>query len=301
MRDAFISTLLKESRKNEKIEVILGDLGFKIFDEYKEEFPNRIFDGGIQEQNMIGVAAGLSMTGRTVVTYSIANFQSLRALEQIRNDCCYNNRNVKIVSSGAGYIYGSLGMSHHQTEDISVLRAIPNITIFSPADKYESEACTRKMLNTNGTFYLRLGRGGEECLHNEPIKDFEIGKCYKIYEGKNKIAIFATGAISSYAYHIAKELNISLYTFPTIKPLNKEQIIYICSNFDHVFTLEENNICGGFGSAISEILIELDKHPKVTLLGIPDLYQSITGHREYLLDKVDLSIEKLLERIKKEL
>ena len=135
MRDAFISTLLLESRKNNRIEVILGDLGFKIFDEYRNEFPNRIFDGGIQEQNMIGVAAGLSITGRTVVTYSIANFQSLRALEQIRNDCCYNNRNVKIVSSGAGYIYGSLGMSHHQTEDISVLRGIPNIVIFSPCDK----------------------------------------------------------------------------------------------------------------------------------------------------------------------
>ncbi len=301
MRDAFISTLLLESRTNDRIEVILGDLGFKIFDEYRNEFPNRIFDGGIQEQNMIGVAAGLSMTGRTVVTYSIANFQSLRALEQIRNDCCYNNRNVKIVSSGAGYIYGSLGMSHHQTEDISVLRGIPNITIFSPCDKYESKACTKTMLNTEGTFYLRLGRGGEECLHSSPIKDFEIGKCYKILNENKDVAIFATGAISSYAYHVAKKLGLSLYTFPTIKPLNKEYIINITKQYEHVFTLEENNVCGGFGSAIAELLIGLDKHPKVTILGIPDCYQTITGHREYLLDKVELSEEKLLERIKKEL
>ena len=301
MRDAFISTLLKESRKNPNIEVILGDLGFKIFDEYREEFPNRIFDGGIQEQNMIGVAAGLTMTGRIVVTYSIANFQALRALEQIRNDCCYNNRNVKIVSSGAGYVYGSLGMSHHQTEDISVLRTIPNITILSPCDKYESEACTRAMLNTDGTFYLRIGRGGEECLHTEPIKDFKIGDCYKVYEGSKDIVIFSTGAISSYAYHIAKELDISLYTFPTIKPLNKEQITEIANKYKTVITLEENNVCGGFGSAISELLIGLDKHLKVVILGIPDCYQSITGHREYLLDRVELSEEKLLERIKKEL
>ncbi len=301
MRDAFVSTLYKESLKNEKIEVILGDLGFKIFDEYRSTFPNRIFDGGIQEQNMIGVAAGLSMTGRTIVTYSIANFQSLRALEQIRNDCCYNNRNVKIVSSGAGYIYGSLGMSHHQTEDISVLRAIPNITIFSPCDKYESEACTRAMLNTEGTFYLRIGRGGEECLHSEPINDFKIGNCYEVYKGNSDVAIYSTGAISSYAYHIAKSLGLSLYTFPTIKPLNKEQIIDISNKYRHIFTLEENNVCGGFGSAIAELLIGLDKHPKVTILGIPDIYQSITGHREFLLDKVDLSEDKLLERIKKEL
>lgn len=301
MRDAFISTLLKESRMNPNIEVILGDLGFKIFDEYREEFPNRIFDGGIQEQNMIGVAAGLTMTGRTVVTYSIANFQALRALEQIRNDCCYNNRNVKIVSSGAGYVYGSLGMSHHQTEDISVLRAIPNITILSPCDKYESESCTRAMLNTDGTFYLRIGRGGEECLHTASIKDFKIGDCYKIYEGSKDIVIFTTGAISSYAYHIAKELDISLYTFPTIKPLNKEQIIEISNKYKTIVTLEENNVCGGFGSAISELLIGLDKHPKVIILGIPDCYQSITGHREYLLDRVELSENKLMERIKKEL
>lgn len=296
MRDAFINTLIKEARSNPRIELILGDLGFKIFDNYVSEFPDRVFDCGIQEQNMIGVAAGLSMTNRIVVTYSIANFQSLRALEQIRNDCCYNSRNVKIVSSGAGYIYGSLGMSHHQTEDISVLRGIPNLTILSPCDKYEGEACTKAMLNTDGTFYLRLGRGGEECLHTEPIKDFKIGKAYKLLDGK-KGCILATGGISSFGYHIAKELGLGFVSFPTIKPLDVNMINDIASKYDYIFTLEENNVIGGFGSGISEVLSQSKHNCILDIIGINDEFISITGSRDYLLDKQGLSEEKIKERI----
>lgn len=296
MRDAFINTLIKEARSNPRIELILGDLGFKIFDNYVSEFPDKVFDCGIQEQNMIGVAAGLSMTNRIVVTYSIANFQSLRALEQIRNDCCYNNRNVKIVSSGAGYIYGSLGMSHHQTEDISVLRGIPNLTILSPCDKYEGEACTKAMLNTDGTFYLRLGRGGEECLHTGPIKDFKIGKAYKLLDGK-KACILATGGISSFGYHIAKELDLGFVSFPTIKPLDVNMINDIASKYDYIFTLEENNVIGGFGSGISEVLSQSKHNCFLDIIGINDEFISITGSRDYLLDKQGLSEEKIKERI----
>ena len=157
------------------------------------KFPDRFFNVGIAEQNMTPVAAGMALTGKTVFTYSIGNFPTLRCLEQIRNDCAYHNANVKVVCVGGGFVYGSLGMSHHATEDISILRSLPNVVVLAPGDLLEAEEATKAMAKYNGTCYLRLGRGGEKRIH-EKIDYFTIGKAIKVKDGK-RVAIFSTGAI----------------------------------------------------------------------------------------------------------
>ena len=164
MRDAFVRALMREAAADPRLTLITGDLGFGVLKPFWETYPDQFVNAGIAEQGMTGLAAGLARTGRTVLTYSIGNFPTLRCIEQIRNDCAYHDANVKIVCVGGGFVYGSLGMSHHATEDMAVLRALPGVTVFTPGDPAEVEAVVPVMLRTPGTCYLRLGRGGEPML-----------------------------------------------------------------------------------------------------------------------------------------
>ena len=160
MRNAFIQTLLECAKRNPDVELITGDLGFGVLKPFWEALPDQFLDVGIAEQNMTSIAAGIALEGKTVFTYSIGNFSTLRCIEQIRNDCAYHNANVKIVCVGGGFVYGSLGMSHHATEDLAIMRAIPNIHVFAPADAAEASAVARAVIDIPGTCYIRLGRGG---------------------------------------------------------------------------------------------------------------------------------------------
>ena len=160
MRDAFTRALMREAAKDDRLMLVTGDLGFGVLKPFWETYPEQFVNAGIAEQSMTGLAAGLAKTGRTVLTYSIGNFPTLRCLEQIRNDCAYHSLNVKVVCVGGGFVYGSLGMSHHATEDMAIMRALPGVTVFTPGDPAEVEAIVPVMLKTPGTCYLRLGRGG---------------------------------------------------------------------------------------------------------------------------------------------
>ena len=180
--------------RNPRIVLLTGDLGFGVLKPVWEQFPERIFNAGIAEQGMVSLAAGLAATGRIVIVYSIGNFPTLRPLEQIRNDCAYPGANVKIVCIGGGFVYGSLGMSHHATEDLAVLRAIPGVTCFAPGDPAETEAVTRAMLETPGTCYLRLGRGNEPKVHTEPVQGWKLPEAITLKQGKD-IALLSTGGI----------------------------------------------------------------------------------------------------------
>ena len=158
MRDIFVSTLLSIAEKDKNVLLMTGDLGFGVLNEFWKKLPNQIINVGIAEQNMIGFAAGLAKSGKIVYVYSIANFPSLRPFEQIRNDVAYHNLNVKIVSIGAGFSYGSLGITHHATEDIGVMRSLPNLTIYSPANNEETVFITNESYSNPGPCYIRLGR-----------------------------------------------------------------------------------------------------------------------------------------------
>ena len=260
MRDTFVKTLIELAKKDKNIELLTGDLGFGVLKPYWEQVPDQFTNAGIAEQNMTTVAAGMALEGKNVFTYSIGNFPTLRCLEQIRNDCAYHKANVKIVCIGGGFVYGSLGMSHQATEDLAVLRALPDVVVMAPGDLVEAEECTKALAAYKGTAYLRLGRGGEKRIHNK-IDNFKIGKAVKVRDGK-RIAIFSTGAIFEEVQEacdvlVQKGFEPAVYTFPTVKPIDKEVIEYCSEKFEMIVTCEEHNIMGGFGSAVAEVMAEM--------------------------------------------
>lgn len=291
MRDTFVRTLIALAKENPNIELITGDLGFGVLKPFWERLPDQFINAGIAEQNMTSAAAGMALEGKTVFTYSIGNFPTLRCLEQIRNDCAYHGANVKIVCVGGGFVYGSLGMSHHATEDIAVMRALPGVAVLCPGDLVEAEEATKAIAKYPGTCYLRLGRGGEKRIHDH-IDNFEIGKAIKIHDGE-KIAIFSTGAIfeevaDAEAILAEHDIYPTVYTFPTVKPIDRAVIARCAADFDMIVTVEEHNIVGGFGSAVAEVLAELPERARLLRIGIHDTYSSIVGSQKYLRSQFGL-------------
>lgn len=301
MRDTFVRTLVELAKKDKNIELITGDLGFGVLKPFWEQCPDQFTNAGIAEQNMTSVAAGMALEGKTVFTYSIGNFPTLRCLEQIRNDCAYHHANVKVVCIGGGFVYGSLGMSHQATEDIAILRALPDVVVMAPADLVEAEECTKALVKHKGTAYLRLGRGGEKRIH-EKIDDFQIGKAVKVYDGE-QVAIFSTGAIFeevTEAYEKLKEKGYSpaVYTFPTVKPIDKEVIKTVSKNFDLIATVEEHNIVGGFGSAVAEVIAEMDeKKVRLFRIGLNDEYSIRVGNQKYLRKQYGIDSNAIVKKI----
>ena len=291
MRDTFVRTLIALAKENPNIELITGDLGFGVLKPFWERLPDQFINAGIAEQNMTSAAAGMALEGKTVFTYSIGKFPTLRCLEQIRNDCAYHGANVKIVCVGGGFVYGSLGMSHHATEDIAVMRALPGVAVLCPGDLVEAEEATKAIAKYPGTCYLRLGRGGEKRIHDH-IDNFEIGKAIKIHDGE-KIAIFSTGAIfeevaDAEAILAEHDIYPAVYTFPTVKPIDRAVIARCAADFDMIVTVEEHNIVGGFGSAVAEVLAELPERARLLRIGIHDTYSSIVGSQKYLRSQFGL-------------
>lgn len=304
MRDTFVKTLIELAKNNKDIELITGDLGFGVLKPYWETVPNQFTNAGIAEQNMTALAAGMSLEGKTVFTYSIGNFPTLRCLEQIRNDCCYHDANVKIVCVGGGFVYGSLGMSHHATEDISIMRALPNMVVLAPGDLTEAEAATKAIAEYNGTCYLRLGRGGEKRIH-EKIDNFQIGKAIKVKDG-TRVAIFSTGAIFEEieeAVSILKENGIdpTVYTFPTVKPLDSDVVAECSKTHNLIVTVEEHNVVGGFGSAVAEVMAENPQKAKLLKVGLNDIYSSKVGSQKYLRHEFGIDAEGIAQKILKTL
>ena len=301
MRDTFVRTLVELAKENANIELITGDLGFGVLKPFWEQCPNQFTNAGIAEQNMTSVAAGMALEGKNVFTYSIGNFPTLRCLEQIRNDCAYHKANVTIVCIGGGFVYGSLGMSHQATEDLAILRALPDVIVMAPADLVEAEECTKALAEYEGTAYLRLGRGGEKRIHDK-IDNFQIGKAIKVHDG-NEIAIFSTGAIfeevtEAYDQLMGKGYKPAVYTFPTVKPIDREKIEEISRDYDLIVTVEEHNIVGGFGSAVAEVIAEM-KENKARLLriGIDDEYSVRVGNQKYLRQQYGLDCHSIVDRI----
>jgi transketolase len=301
MRDTFVRTLIDIAKDDKNVHLITGDLGFGVLKPFWEQLPDQFTNAGISEQNMTSFAAGLALQGKAVFTYSIGNFPTLRCLEQIRNDCAYHNANVKIVCVGGGFVYGSLGMSHHATEDLAIMRALPDVTVLAPGDLVEAECATRAIYQHQGTCYLRLGRGGEKRIH-EKIDDFQIGKAIKIKNGE-KVVIFSTGAIFDEVVDAIQSMeehsiNPALYTFPIVKPIDRAAIEECAEQYELIVTVEEHNIIGGFGSAVSEVLAELPgPRARILKIGLDDRYSSIVGSQKYLRDVYGMSAEKIVKRI----
>jgi transketolase len=300
MRDTFVRTLVQLAKEDKNIELVTGDLGFGVLKPFWEQCPDQFTNAGIAEQNMTSMAAGMALTGKNVFTYSIGNFPTLRCIEQVRNDCAYHHANVKVVCIGGGFVYGSLGMSHQATEDIAILRALPDVVVLAPADLVEAEECTKALAKYEGTAYLRLGRGGEKRIHDH-IDNFQIGKAIKVHDGE-KVAILSTGAIFeevSITESILKEKGITpaVYTFPTVKPIDRETILECASKFDVIATCEEHNYIGGFCSAVAEVLAELPQHAKLLRIGLHDAYSVLVGNQHYLREQYGLDGKSIAKQI----
>ncbi len=289
MRTAFINQLIEEAKTNKKIFLLTGDLGFSVVEPFAELFPDRFLNIGIAEQNMTGVAAGLAKEGYCAYTYSIGNFPTLRCMEQIRYDICYHNFNVKIVAVGGGFAYGPLGASHHATEEIGMLRVIPNLVVCSPGDPAEARAVTIFTASHEGPCYIRLGKAGEPDVHNSSIKNLVAGSVLKLKDGGN-IAVLSTGAMLKHVIDFVEhhKLDCSVYSFPFIKPIDKETVSGIASKHQKIITIEEHQANGGFGSAILETLNELIQDgcllnwPEIKRIAIPNTFFSVAGTQEYL-------------------
>lgn len=304
MRDTFVRTLIELAKEDKNIELVTGDLGFGVLKPFWEALPDQFINAGIAEQNMTTVAAGMALEGKNVFTYSIGNFPTLRCLEQIRNDCAYHNANVKIVCVGGGFVYGSLGMSHHATEDIAIMRALPDVVVMCPGDLVEAEAATKAIAKHHGTCYLRLGRGGEKRIHKE-LQNFEIGKAIPVRYGE-RIAVFSTGAIfeeveEACNFLAAEGIYPTVYTFPTVKPIDAEVIRKVAAAHEMIVTCEEHNLSGGFGSAVAEVLAEMPSHARLLRIGMNDQYSTLVGNQKYLRDQFGMSGKKIASKILEQL
>ena len=302
MRDGFIRTVLELAKADRNIELVTGDLGFGVLKPFWEAVPDQFVNAGIAEQNMTSMAAGMALEGKTVFTYSIGNFPTLRCLEQIRNDCAYHGANVNIVCVGGGFVYGSLGMSHHATEDLAVMRSLPDVAVFAPADKVEAAAVAKAAADYPGTCYIRLGRGGEK-IARETIENFQVGKAVPVRKG-SRVAIFSTGDIYgevAEAVEILAQSGIAptVYTFPTVKPLDEETVKACARSHELVVTCEEHNILGGLGTAVAEVMAEHPAGAKLLRLGIEGSYCTAVGDQKYLRRLYGLNGDAIAQRILK--
>lgn len=292
MRTAFIDALFDIARKDPRVMLLVGDLGFGVVDGFARELPNQFLNVGVAEQNLTGVAAGLAMGGKIVFTYSIGNFPILRCLEQIRNDVCYHRANVKVVTVGGGLAYGSLGMSHHATEDLAIARSLPNLVVVAPNDPVEADAATRAVTAHVGPCYLRLGRAGEARVHAGGI-DFQLGRAIRVREGSDLAMIAAAGMLgcaSAAADELARAgYHARVLSMHTIKPLDEEAILDAARTTGAVFTIEEHSRIGGLGSAVSEVLMDHGVRPGAfARIGLDDAFISVAGTQDYLRSRAGI-------------
>ena len=297
MRNSFVQDLVRAAELDSNIVLLTGDLGSNCLEPFWEKFPDRFFNCGIAEQNMMLVAAGLAMEGKKVFIYSIGNFDSLRVLEMIRNDICYMNLDVNIISVGAGLEYGKLGFSHHSTEDIAAMRCMPNMSVFSPATAREMHGVTQKMLKTTGPCYVRLNKKSAGDFGSIAAAPSEI------LAGAD-IALVATGAMVTEAINAAKllkdkKISVGVYSFPVVKPVFAKAILDISKKYKYIVTLEEHTVIGGFGSSVAEVLAQSNCSCGLKIIGINDEFAPLVGDRNHLREQYKMDAVSIAKTIVK--
>jgi transketolase len=305
MRDAFVKSLMEIAAADKNVMLLTGDLGFGVLTDFAGKFPGQFLNVGVAEQNMTGLAAGLALEGKIVFTYSIGNFPTLRCLEQIRNDVCYHRANVKIVCIGGGFCYGAVGMSHHATEDLAIMRVLPHMRVMAPGDIVEAAWATKIAYEAVGPAYLRLGRGGGSKIHKDD-KDFEVGKAVPLFQGGD-VVLLASGEILDdvvRAYELLKNKGISasVYSVHSLKPFDVDLIQNLAETSKLIVTVEEHSIIGGLGGATAEILAE--RHglkPPLLRIGLNDCFSCEVGDQDYLRRFYGLAPADIADRVQKAL
>lgn len=305
MRDAVIANLVQLARENPKIFLITADLGFGVLSPFIEEFPKQYLNVGVAEQNMMGVATGLALDGRVVFTYSIGNFPTLRCLEQIRNDACYHRANVNIISVGGGLSYGALGYSHHATEDIAVMRSLPDITVVAPGDSWEAGEAVRSLAASPGTSYLRLDKSAARNTV-APGENFLLGKARTIRSGRS-LTLVSLGGLLSLALEVADELakediDCRVLSMHTLKPVDEKAILEAVRETRGIVVIEEHVSQGGLSSIVAETCIASGVMPaKFLRFGLSADKLSLIGSQQYLRRRHRLEMMHIVMSIKETL
>jgi transketolase len=303
MRDVFIERLSALAERDPRIFLITGDLGFGVLTRFEECFPRQFMNAGVAEQNMTGLATGLALEGRVVFTYSIGNFPTLRCLEQIRNDAAYHDANVNVVSVGGGFSYGALGMSHHAMEDLSIMRAIPGVTVVAPGDDWETAESVSALITQPGTTYLRLDKSTAGRTER-PGEVFHLGRARQLRDG-DVATIVSTGGILATVLSAADKLATEgtacrVLSLHTIKPLDTESLIAAARETGGIVTVEEHVVEGGLGGATAEALLDAGVMPKAfARIGLRGGFASVVGSQTYLRKKYGMAEDDIIAAVKK--
>jgi transketolase len=302
MRNAFAATIAELANADDRVVVLSGDIGNRLFDDFKERHPKRFYNCGVAEGNMTGMAAGMAMCGLRPFTYTITPFATTRVMEQIRIDVCYHNLPVTIVGTGSGLSYASLGPTHHSLEDVAFLRALPNMTVVCPADAAEVRAAMSAILEIDGPVYLRLGKKGEPTVHRQPPQ-LAIGRGLTVRQGSD-VCLLGLGnmvAPSLEAAGILQDRGISamVVSMHTVKPLDEPLLRDVLGRFAVVAVVEEHSRIGGLASAVAEWTLTQETRPAARLLslGSDDAFPSQSGSQKYLRRVFGLTAEQIAETI----
>jgi transketolase len=297
LRNIFVETLYQEACLNQDLVLITGDLGFQLFDKFSRDLPTQFINMGLTEQSMMSIAAGMASVGKRVFVYSIANFSTIRCLEQIRNDVCYMNNSVVVVSVGAGFAYGTLGYTHHAVEDLAIMRALPNMEVVSPCDRFETEVVTKMITRSASPTYLRLGKSGEENLYDS-APDLKFGKFSRLSSGDSGY-LFFTGSVGSLALEARDTLRrsnkfIEVVSVPFVSSLDETYLQGINRELP-IVVLEEHFKRGGLGAAFFEKFNELNIRTNIRHVAATDGDLAMAGSQDYIRMQRGITLEAILD------
>ncbi|MDE7184944.1 MAG: transketolase [Lachnospiraceae bacterium] len=300
MRTAYLDTLYELARNDKRVYALISDNGAIVYDKFRKDFPEQYLNLGISESNMVGMAAGMASCGKIPFAYTIGAFLAYRAFEFIRNDVCLQNQNVKIVGTGAGEVYSALGPTHHSTEDMGGLRALPNLIVVCPASPMEVRKATRAAYEHEGPVYLRLGTNKEPEIYKNDY-EFCIGKAVTIRDGGD-ITLIGTGSILKDVLDVAEQLklegiDVRVIDMHTIKPIDKEVIIKAIDETGKLITVEDHNVIGGLGGAVAEVVAEYGEKIQFRRLGL-DGFSTGYGTYDQLKEQNGIGLKRIYNEVK---
>ena len=299
MRIAFINTLTELAAQNKDVMLVTGDLGFSVFEEFKEKFPDQYLNVGVAEQNMISVAAGLALSGKLPYVYSITTFATMRPYEQIRNDICYQNLPVVIIGGGSTFSYSTFGCTHMPLEDVSIMRTLPRMKVLVPGDPYEVKELILDTYKNRGPAYIRIAKRGEPQVHTNKTL-VEIGKAVTVREGNDATIIVSGGQLPNAvkaADSLAEQgIEVRVVSMHTIKPLD-EDVILDATKTKAIVTVEEHSLIGGLASAVAETLVKNGKHTPIKSLGVTDEFPAGVGSSDYFMRRYGLTTDNIIQSV----
>lgn len=303
MRVAVVNEIYNLMKENKNIYFLAGDLGYNAVEAIEKDFPSRFINVGIAEQNMMSMAAGLALAGKKVYVYSVISFLIMRTYEQIRDDICFQDLDVTLLGIGGGLSYGYLSSTHFALEDIAIMRVLPNISIFSPADEVEAGLGIEALAKYKHPLYIRIGKRREPIIYEKPYP-FRFGKGVVLRE-ESDTTVFATGPLidevlkTADLLQRAKNIKITVVNIHTIKPIDEKLILKHSLGKKIVFSVEEHYENGGLGGAIAEILVKYKNAPRLHTIGVANEFVKELGSQSYLRKRLGLNAKGLAKKIKK--